>query len=277
MYKTVEMAGDMEGSSEEHKKHVRDLIKRYWVHTLKAHEEAAAAASMLQLLADEVDGDVYANLISAGTRPLIMVHVPQMAKQATAMKLKQEREERAENLRNMPIEEIIKEQNVLVPVECWVQSSIMILMQYLAAMVHYFVYAEANPHLTVTNKGVATFFQVSPSNLHKWVSGKKYAGGSQGSGKKASTLKELEEHWEPMVKCIRKKAIKPSGSMTTSTTVTTTTSKSGGRAGKSKSSSKVTVTKTMPKIVPLPFLQEETLASGTRGACKKKKESGDKA
>ena len=66
--------------------------------------------SMLRLLADEVDEDVYANLISAGTRPLIMVHVPQMAKQVTAMKLEQEREERVENLKNTPIEEIIKEQ-----------------------------------------------------------------------------------------------------------------------------------------------------------------------
>ena len=251
--KMVEMAGEMEESSEEHKKHVKDLIKRYWVHTSKAHEEAAVAASMLQLLADEVDEDVYTNLISAGTRPLIMVHVPQMAKQATAMKLEQEREEQVENLRNTPIEEIIKEQNVPVPVERWVKSSIMIPTQYLAAMVYYFVYAEANPHLTVTNKGVASLFQVSPSNLHKLVSGKKYVGGSQGVGKKASTLKELEEHGEPMVTCTQRKAIKTGSSASTSTTATMTTSKSGGRAGKSKSSSKVTVTKTTPRIIPLPF------------------------
>ena len=76
-----------------------------------------------------------------------------------------------------------------VPVEHWVKSSIMVLMQYLAAMVYYFVYAEANPQLTITNKGVAEKFQLSSSNLHKLVSSKKYAGGSQGAGKKASTLK----------------------------------------------------------------------------------------
>ena len=94
-----------------------------------------------------------------------------------------------------------------VPVERWVKSNIMIPTQYLAAMVYYFVYAEANPHLMVTNKGVAEEFQLSLSNLHKLVSGKKYAGGSQGAGRKASMLKKLEEHGEPMVQCIRWKAI----------------------------------------------------------------------
>ena len=66
----------------------------------------------MQLLADEVDADKYATLINAETRPLIMVHVPQMAKQVMAMKLEKEHEEWAEDLRNTPIEEIIREQNV---------------------------------------------------------------------------------------------------------------------------------------------------------------------
>ena len=199
----VDIAGEMEDSTEECKKHVKDLIKRYWAHTSKAHKEVAAAASILRLLADELDEDAYTALISAGTRPLIMLHVPQMAKQSTAMKMEQERVERAENLRNTPIEEIIREQNVPVPVECWVKSSIMIQTQYLVAMVYYFVYTEANPHLMVTNKGVVEKFQLSLSNLHKLVRGKKYTGGSQGAGRKASTFKELEEHCEPMVQCIR--------------------------------------------------------------------------
>ena len=45
-------------------------------------------------------------------------------------------------------------------------------------------------------------------------------------------------------------------------------SKSGGRAGKVKSTEKVTVTKVQPKITLLPFLDDETPASGTRGSCK---------
>ena len=103
----VDIAGEMEGSTEEHKKHVKDLIKRYWAHTSKAHKEAAAAANILRLLADELDEDSYTTLISAGMRPLVMLHVPQMAKQSKAMKLEQERVERVENLRNTPIEDII--------------------------------------------------------------------------------------------------------------------------------------------------------------------------
>ena len=77
--------------------------------------------------------------------------------------------------------------------------------QYLAAMVYYFMYAEMSPEVNVTNKGVVALFKVSPSNLHKLVSGKKYHGGSHGDSKKASSLKELEDHSEPMVQVIKKK------------------------------------------------------------------------
>ena len=205
------------------------------------------------MLVDEVDEDVYTTLISVGTRPLIMLHIPQMSKQATVMKLEKEREQPVENLRNTPIEEIIKEQSVPVLVERWVKSNIMIPTQYLAAMVYYFVYAEVNPHLTVTNKGVAELFQLSPSNLHKLVSGKRYTGGSQAAGKKTSMLKEIEEHGEPMVQCIRRKAIKMGSG--TSKTMTKSTSKSEGKSemGKAKSSSTVTVMNTTPQIIPLPF------------------------
>ena len=137
----------------------------------------------------------------------------------------------------------------------------MLPTQYLGAMVYYFVAAEADSTHTVTNKGVATKFKLSPSNLHKVVSGKKYAGGSKGEGKKASSLKELEERSESMVKVIRKKTVSSAAGG----------SKSGGRAGKAKSTEKVKVTKAQPKIIPLPFLDEETPASGTRGSRKKQK------
>ena len=224
----------------------------------RVHEEAAAAESILRLLADEVDVDTYTVLINAGTRPLIMVHVPQMEKQATAMKLGKECEEWAEDLRNTPTEEIIREQNVPVPVDRWVNSNIMISTQYLSALVFYFVYAEANLKLNVTNKGVAEMFKLSPSNLHKLVSRKKYQGGSTGSARKASSLKDLEEHGEPMVQCIRKKMTKTGGGSSMST-------KSGGRAGRAKSSSKIMVTKTKPHLIPLSFLDDKTTAARTRG------------
>ena len=257
----VEIAGKMENHTPKDRKHVKDLIKCYWAHTTRAHEEAAVAASILKLLADEVDKTTYTALIMAGTRPLIMVEVPQMASQVTEMRLQREREEKAESLHNQPIEEVIESQNVLVPVLRWSESSIMLPTQYLAAMVYYFVAAEADSTRTVTNKGVATMFKLSPSNLHKLVSGKKYAGGSKGEGKKASSLKEMEERSELMVKVIRKKMVSSAA----------VSSKSGGKADKAKSSEKVKVTNAPPKIIPLPFFYDETPASGTRGSRKKQK------
>ena len=104
----VEIAGEMEKHMPEDRKHEKELIKHYWTHTTRAHKEAAAAASILRLLADEVDEATYTALIMAGTRPLIMVEVPQMASQVTEMRLQREQEEKAESLRNQPIEVVIE-------------------------------------------------------------------------------------------------------------------------------------------------------------------------
>ena len=145
-----------------------------------------------------------------------------MASQVTEMRLQREREEKAESLHNQPIEEVIASQNVPVPVLQWSESSIMLPTQYLVAMVYYFVAAEADSTRTVTNKGVADMFKLAPSNLHKLVSGKKYAGGSKGEGREASSLKELEDRSETMVKVSRKKMV--SGA--------TGGSKSGGKSGR---------------------------------------------
>ena len=155
-----------------------------------------------------------------------MVEVPQMASQVTKMCLQREWKEKAESLGNQPIEEVIESQTVPVTVLRWSESSIMLPTQYLAAMVYYFVTAEVDNTHTVTNKGVTTMFKLSPSNLHKLVSGKKYAGGSKGKGKNASSLKELEERSEPMVQVIKKKTVSSAAG----------SSKSGGRVGKAKSS-----------------------------------------
>ena len=61
------IAGPMEERTEEDRKHVRDMIKRYWAHTTKAHEEAAVVANILRLLADEVNEQTYVALLNAGT------------------------------------------------------------------------------------------------------------------------------------------------------------------------------------------------------------------
>ena len=86
----MDIARQMEEHTAEDRKHVRDLIKCYWVHTSKAHEEAAAAASILRILADELDEQTYVALLNAGTRPLIMMEMPQMTSQVLEMKFERE-------------------------------------------------------------------------------------------------------------------------------------------------------------------------------------------
>ena len=63
----IDIAGQMEERTVEDRKHVRDLIKHYWAHTSKAHEEAAAALGILRILADELDEQTYVALLNAGT------------------------------------------------------------------------------------------------------------------------------------------------------------------------------------------------------------------
>ena len=101
------------------------MVKKYFGHIAKAHEEAAAAAKMAQLLIDEVDENSYIELLRNGTRPLIMLQVLEMLTQAAEMKSDRERQQRVENMKGQPIEEIINEQNMPRPVLHWAESKIM--------------------------------------------------------------------------------------------------------------------------------------------------------
>ena len=121
------------------------------------------------------------------------------------------------------------------PVERWVDSKIMSLSAYLAVAVFYFLYGVVDQKKAVANQMVAELFQISKSNLHWITSGRKYAGGSIMIGRKLKSVQELEEHGERMV-TISKVKMKQ----------------------KLKSQKKVTVTKTTPKVIPLPFLEEQT-------------------
>ena len=46
----VAIVAPMEDRTVEKKKHVKEMIKRYWAHMTKAHEEATAAANILRLI-----------------------------------------------------------------------------------------------------------------------------------------------------------------------------------------------------------------------------------
>ena len=225
------------------------MIKCYFGHMARAHKEAASAARIAQELVDEVDENSWLQIVSNGTRPLVMLQVPEMMQQVAMMKSDRERHEKAEQLRGLPIEDIIKEQNMPRPVERWVESKIMSPSAYLAAAVYYFLYGVVDQKKAVGNQVVADLFKVSKSNLHRITSGRKYAGGSITMGRKLKSVQELEEHGEQMVKIAKVKL-------------------------KSKSKNKVVVTKTTPKLIPLPFLEEPTEDPG-RPRRKKGKDKKD--
>ena len=69
------------------------MVKKYFRHVAKAHEEAAAAVKMAQLLINEVDENSYIQLLRNGTRPLIMLEVPEMLTQAAQMKTDRKQQE----------------------------------------------------------------------------------------------------------------------------------------------------------------------------------------
>ena len=102
---------------------------------------------------------------------------------------------------------------------------------YLVVVVNYFLFNTVDQKKTVANQAVADQFKVSKSNLHRITSGRKYAGGSIWTSRKLKSVQELEEHGERMVKIAK---VKP----------------------KPKSKKMVTVTKTTPKMIPLPFLED---------------------
>ena len=101
------------------------MLKLYFGHVARAHEEAALAARIAQELVDEVDENSWLQIVSNGTRPLVMLQVPEMMQQAAMMKMDLECREKAEQLRGLPLEDIIKEQNMPRLVERWVESKIM--------------------------------------------------------------------------------------------------------------------------------------------------------
>ena len=121
---------------------------------------------------------------------------------------------------------------------------------YLVMVVYFFLYNMVDQKKTVANQAVADQFKISRSNLHRITSGRKYAGGSIQTGRKCKNLQELEEHRETMVKISKVKA-------------------------KVKVKKTVTVMKTTPKLIDLPFLDDPP-AGGTPWSCKKKVDEDSK-
>ena len=232
-------ADTMQVKSKTDRAEVVRMVKRYFGHVAKAHEEAASAVRIAQSPIDEIDENSWLQIVSNGMRLLVMLQVPEMLQQAATMKLECECQQKAEQMWGLPIEDIIKEQNMPRLVEHWAESKIMSPSAYLAAAVYYFLFNTVDQKKTIVNQVVSDKFKVSRSNMHRITSGQKYAGGSITTGRKLKSVQELEEHGESMVKIVK---VKP----------------------KPKVKKMITVTKTTPKIIPLPFLPDDTVVEVPR-------------
>ena len=84
--------------------------------------------------------------------------------------------------------------NLPTPLERWKDSKVLLPTRYLAAAVHYFIYSQADQKSPMTNKFVAEKFSLSSSNLHRIITGRRYAGGHEGA--KAAP----DDHGEKYVK-----------------------------------------------------------------------------
>ena len=73
------------------------MVKHYFGHVARAHEEAALAARIAQELVDKVDENSWLQIVSNGTRPLIMLQVAEMIHQVTSMKTEREWRERRQS------------------------------------------------------------------------------------------------------------------------------------------------------------------------------------
>ena len=245
----------MKEKTREEKMEVKRMLRKFWAHVSKAHEEAACAAGKLARLSMVLDEDDYYKVVQVGTRPLIAMEIPQVKKQVEEAKNVQEWARSHEEMRNMRIEDIIIEQNLPTPLERWKGSKVLLPTRYLAAAVHYLVYSQADEAHPMTNKHVAEKFVLSPSNLHRILIRRRYVGGHETAKTRSEDLGERYTKVAAIPKETSKGKGKGKGKL------------SSGSAKKDTGETKVTVTKVRPQIVPLPF-PSETPAESTRGAKK---------
>ena len=156
----------MKNKMKEEKMEVKHMLRKFWTHVSKTHEEAACAAGELVRLSMVLDEDDYYKVVQAGTWPLIAVEIPQKKKQVEEVKSVQERARSREEIRNVKIKETIIEQNLPTLLNRWKGSKVLLLTRYLAAAVHYLVYSQADEAHPMMSKHVAGKFALSPSNLH---------------------------------------------------------------------------------------------------------------
>ena len=180
----------MEGEKDAQKKEIRRMLRKFWTHVSKAHEEMVCAAGELGHLVTVMEPEDYYKVVQAGTHPLIAMEIPQVKTLLAETKETQERARSREEMRNLKIEEIIIEQNLPTPLERWKGSKVMLPTWYLTVAVHYFIHSQVDEANPMTNTHVSGKFALSPSNLHQIIIGRRYAGGHEMAKMKSEDLGE---------------------------------------------------------------------------------------
>ena len=91
----------MQVKSKTDRAEVERMVKQYFSHVAKVHEEVASAARIAQSLINEIDENSWLQIVSNGTRPLVMLQVPEMLQQAATMKSECECQQKAEQMRGL--------------------------------------------------------------------------------------------------------------------------------------------------------------------------------
>ena len=266
---TVVDADKIEGKLEEEKKEIKRMLWKFGGHVKKAHKEAACSACELSRLSMVLEPDDYFKVVEAGTRPIITMETPKVKQMVAQQKEAEEQVRSCDEMRNTRIEDIIIEQNLPTPLERWKDLKVLLPTRYLAAAVHYFVYSQVDQANPMTNKFVLDKFDLSSSNLNSIITGRNYTGGHK------TTKVAPEDHGEKFVK-VAKAQSETSKGKGKGKGKSSSVAASAAKGSRKPSDPKVTVTKVTPKLIALPFL-EDTLAEGTHGAKKRKKDDGSRS
>ena len=189
----------LKGKSPEERREIRLMIKQFFQHIARAHEEASCMAGKLVELVDVLDREEFNTIAWVGTRLIVAVEFPEVKKLLEDKKEEVRKAEIHDELKGMDIKEIVAIQNLPTPLARWKESKILLPTRYLAAVTHFFVYSQAVQEAPVMNKFVAKKFNVSLSTLHRITSGRRYAGGHE------TAKAQVGEHGEVTVKVVKKK------------------------------------------------------------------------
>ena len=102
-------ADKIEGKLEEEKKEIKRMLRKFWGHVEKEHEEVACAAGELSRLSMVLEPDDYFKVVEAGTCPIITMKILKVKQMVAQQKEAEERVRSRDEMCNTRIEDIIIE------------------------------------------------------------------------------------------------------------------------------------------------------------------------